>query len=197
MKPAVKPEKNFLTMKRLLSIFGLAVLLAFQACEGPEGPQGLQGPQGPQGLQGAPGAPGVNIVGTTYEATVDFTSENEFGVTLEFPEELVESDVVLTYILWDVVEERPIWRAVPQTIFFQEGPLVYNFDFTQVDIRLFLEGTVNFSALDDVWTQGQIFRIVVVPSDFPDARIDYSDYEAVTKMLGIKDSDFKRIEVKK
>lgn len=184
-------------MRKLTSIFGLAILMAFQACEGPEGPQGQQGPQGPQGQQGAPGAPGVNIVGTTYEATVDFTEEQGWEVILEFPEELVESDVVLTYILWDVVEERPIWRAVPQTIFFPEGPLVYNFDFTQVDIRLFLEGTVDFSTLDEVWTQGQVFRIVVVPSDFPDARIDWTNYEAVTKMLGITDSDFQKIEVKK
>ncbi len=184
-------------MRKLTTIFGLAALMAFQACEGPEGPQGLPGPQGPQGLQGVPGAPGVNIVGTTYEAVVDFTADEDWGVVLEFPEELVESDVVLTYILWDVVEERPIWRAVPQTIFFQEGALVYNFDFTQVDIRLFLEGNIDPALLDNVWTTDQIFRIVVVPSDFPDARIDYSDYEAVTKMLGIKDSDFQKIEVKK
>jgi hypothetical protein len=184
-------------MKRILSIFGLAVLMAFQACEGPEGPQGLQGPQGPQGLQGVPGAPGVNIVGITYEAEVDFTEAGEWGVVLDFPEELVESDVVLTYILWDVVDERPIWRAVPQTIFFPAGPLVYNFDFSTVDIRLFLEGTVDPGTLDNVWTQDQIFRIVVVPSDFPDSRIDWTNYEAVTKMLGITDADFQKLEVKK
>ena len=184
-------------MRKLTSIFGLAILMAFMACEGPEGPQGLQGPQGPQGLQGVPGAPGVNIVGITYEAEVDFSAEEDWGVVLEFPEELVESDVVLTYILWDVVEERPIWRALPQTIFFPEGPLVYNFDFSTVDIRLFLEGTVDPATLEEVWTQGQIFRVVVVPSDFPDSRIDWTNYEAVTKMLGIKESDFQKLEVKK
>ncbi|MBN7811383.1 collagen-like protein [Algoriphagus sp. H41] len=181
-------------MNKILSIFVLIGLVAFQACEGPEGPMG---PQGEQGLQGVPGTPGVNIVGTTYEATVDFTADGGWGVVLAFPEELVESDVILTYILWDVDDERPIWRAVPQTIFFPEGPLVYNFDFTQVDIRLFLEGPLNKATLDDVWTKEQIFRIVVVPSDFPDARIDFTDYEAVTKMLGIKDSDFQKLEVKK
>ncbi|WP_111672383.1 collagen-like triple helix repeat-containing protein [Algoriphagus litoralis] len=187
-------------MRKLSSIFGLILLIAFQACEGPEGPQGVPGPQGPQGLQGvpgAPGAPGVNIVGTTYEAEVDFTAEENWGVVLDFPEELVESDAVLTYILWDVVDERPIWRAVPQTIFFPAGPLVYNFDFSTVDIRLFLEGTVDPASLDDVWTQGQIFRIVVVPSDFPDAKIDWTNYEAVTKLLGIEDSDFQKLAPKK
>jgi tRNA threonylcarbamoyl adenosine modification protein (Sua5/YciO/YrdC/YwlC family) len=108
-----------------------------------------------------------------------------------------ESDVILTYILWDIVQNRPIWRAVPQTVFFPEGTLVYNYDFTQSDVRLFLEGTVDFKSLENVWTQGQVFRIVVVPSDFPNSRIDFSNYEAVTKMLGITDSDFKKIEVKK
>jgi len=184
-------------MQKLTSIFGLALFMAFMACEGPIGPEGPQGIPGPQGQQGAPGAPGVNIVGTTYEAVVDFTEEGAWEAVLEFPEELVESDVVLTYILWDVVEERPIWRAIPQTIFFDEGPLVYNYDFTQIDIRLFLEGNIDFASLDDIWTQDQVFRIVVVPSDFPDARIDFTNYEAVTKMLGISDSDFQKIEVKK
>lgn len=180
-------------MNKIYSMLVLIGLIAFQACEGPEGPIG---PQGPQGLQGVPGTPGVNIVGTTYQAEVDFTEEAGWEVFLEFPEELVESDVILTYILWDVQEGRQIWRAVPQTLFFPGGPLVYNFDFTQVDLRLFLEGTINRSTLDDVWTQGQIFRIVVVPSDFPDARIDWTNYEAVTKMLGITDADFQKIEAK-
>lgn len=181
-------------MRNLTLIFGLAVVLAFQACEGPEGLPGLQGPPGPQGQQGAPG---VNIVATTYEATVDFTAANDWEAFLEFPEELVESDVILTFILWDVVQGRKIWRAVPQTVFFPEGPLVYNFDFTQVDIRLFLEGTIDLKTLDPVWTQDQEFRIVVVPSDFPKGRIDWTNYDAVTKMFGITDAQFRKLEPKK
>ena len=181
-------------MNRILTIFALIGLVAFQACEGPEGPQGLQGEQG---LQGVPGTPGVNIVATTYEATVDFTAEDGWGVVLSFPEELVESDVVLTYILWDVDGEKPIWRAVPQTIFVGSGALVYNFDFTYTDISLFLEGSVDPATLDDLWTKNQIFRIVVVPSDYPDSRIDFTNYDAVTAMLGIKDEDFQKLEIKK
>ncbi|GAA0880768.1 hypothetical protein GCM10009119_37380 [Algoriphagus jejuensis] len=184
-------------MNKILTIFALIGLVAFQACEGPEGPAGPQGDQGIQGTPGAPGAPGVNIVGITYQATVDFTEEGGWGVALDFPEELVESDVVLAYILWDVIDEKPLWRAIPQTIFFNEGPLVYNFDFTQSFIRLYLEGNIDPASLDDVWTKGQVFRIVVVPSDFPDSRIDFTNYEAVTKMLGIKDSDFTDLEVRK
>jgi hypothetical protein len=184
-------------MRNLTLIFGLAVVLAFQACEGPEGLPGLQGPPGPQGPQGQQGAPGVNIVATTYEATVDFTATNKWEAFLEFPEELVESDVVLTYILWDVVQGRKIWRAVPQTVFFPEGPLVYNFDFTRSDIRLFLEGTIDLKTLDAVWTKSQVFRIVVVPSDFPKGRIDWTNYDAVTKMFGITDVQFRKLEPKK
>jgi hypothetical protein len=184
-------------MRNFSSIFGLAILMAFVACEGPEGPQGPQGQQGTQGPQGAPGTPGVNIVGTTYEAEVDFTEAGGWEAILEFPKKLVDSDVILTYILWDVVQNRPIWRALPQTVFFQRGPLVYNYDFTQVDVRLFLDGTIDFKTLENSWTQNQVFRIVVFPSDFPGARIDFNNYEAVTKMLGITDADFKKIEVKK
>ena len=43
--------------------------------------------------------------------------------------------------------------------------LSYNFDFTRTDVKLFLEGTANFDALDSVWTQNVVFRVVVVPAD--------------------------------
>lgn len=183
-------------MKRLLSIFSLLALVVFQACEGPVGPEGPIGPQGPQGIQGAPGQDGVNIVGTTYEAEANFSAENDYGEVFDFPEELFEGDVVLIYRLVGVFEDRPIWRQLPQTVFLEDGILMYNFDFTVLDFALFLDGTTDFSLLGPEWTDEQIFRIVVVPSDFPSGRIDFSDYEAVTTWLNIKEEDFVKITSK-
>jgi hypothetical protein len=40
------------------------------------------------------------------------------------------------------------------------------------------------------WTRGQRFRIVVVPGDFTGSRIDWTDYDAVVKLLGIEEKDF-------
>lgn len=180
-------------MKKLLLVFGLAILFVFQACEGPVGPEGPIGPQGLEGIQGSPGEDGFNFVGTTYEAEATFNTDNDFFNLFEFPEELLEGDVVLVYRLTGVDEDRPIWRQLPQTIFFDEGMLMYNFDFSVRDFGLFLEGTLDFTLLGPEWTDEQIFRIVVVPSDFPSGRIDYSNYEAVMSLLNIQEEDFIRI----
>ncbi|HSF53331.1 MAG TPA: hypothetical protein VLA71_06240 [Algoriphagus sp.] len=178
-------------MKKIFSILTLIGIVAFQACEGPEGPIG---PQGPQGVEGEPG---VNIVSEVFEVTVDFTSENEFEAVFEFDPVLVESDVVLAFIEWERAGQTPIWRALPQTIFFEEGVLMYNHDFTSADFRLFLDGPLDYSLLGTDWTQDQTFRIVVVPGDFTNSRIDFTNYEAVTEMLGIEESDFNKVQLKR
>lgn len=170
-------------MKKILTIFALIGLAAFQACEGPEGPIGPEGPQG---------EPGIVIVGNTYEVEIDFSEANDYMKINTFPEKLVDGDAVLVYRLSAVDNGRDVWRLLPQTYFFNEGVLMYNFDYTIDDYSIFLDGAIDLTILPDQWSTDQIFRIIVVPSDLP-ARIDYSNYDAVTKMLGITDEDFQRI----
>ena len=169
----------------ILALFGMFV---FQACEGPEGPQGI------------PGEPGVNILGTTYEVEMDFTSANNYGEFFDFTEPLVDGDALLVYML----EESPLaegtfgWRLLPQTFYFDEGILVYNFDYTLEDFSIFMDDSpIDFSQLDPYYTTDVVFRVVVVPSDLISARIDYTDYEATMDLLNISDDDFVRIEPKK
>ncbi len=57
-------------------------------------------------------------------------------------------DVTLVYILWDSVNGQDIWRLLPQTVDFNDGDLIYNYDFTQDDVSFFLDGTTNFATLD-------------------------------------------------
>ncbi len=178
-------------MKKLFPLFSLVALFIFQACEGPIGPPGPVGPQGPQGPQGADG---TNIVSEVFEVEVTFTEEDQYSALFLFEPEIFESDVVLAYNLWGVVEDNPIWRALPQSVFFENGILVYNYDFTTADFSLFLDGAIDPSTLGPEWTDNQIFRIVVVPGEFSGARIDWTNYEAVVEFLGLEDSDFKRIE---
>ncbi len=170
-------------MNRILSIFVLIGLVAFQACEGPEGPAGPQGQQG---------EPGLVIVGTTIEETISFTAANDYMEVINFPQPIVDSDAVLVYRLSGVDNGRDLWRLLPQTYFFNEGVLMYNFDYTVSDYSIFLDGAIDPTILPSGWVSNQIFRIIVIPSDFPSGRIDYSDYEAVVKMLGITDEDFKK-----
>lgn len=175
-------------MKRFTTIFSLIALIGFQACEGPVGPQGPIGPQGEDG---------ITIVGEAFEVEVDFTAANDYKEIYEFDPEIYDSDVVLIYIQWEQDNGTPIWRPLPQTVFFQEGVLMYNYDFTRFDFSVFLDGPLDYSLLGDDWTQNQLFRVVIVPADFSTtARIDYADYDAVTKMLGIEEDDFVRLSPK-
>lgn len=169
-------------MKKLYYIFALIGLLAVQGCEGPIGPEGPQG------------EPGIVIVGTTYEVEIDFATANDFSDLFDFPVKLEESDALLIYRLSAVSEGKDVWRQLPQTYFFQEGVLMYNFDYTVDDFSIFLDGAIDFAALPAQWRTDQVFRVIVVPSDFPASRIDYSNYDAVTAMLGITESDFQKIE---
>jgi len=169
-------------MKKLAYTFVLIGMFIFQACEGPIGPEGPIG------------EPGLNIVGTTYEfEKISFNAGNKYAKVINFPAVLEISDVVLIYRLAAVQGDKDVWAQIPQNIYFNEGILNYGFDFTSNDFGLFLDGTIDFNLLGPEWTNDQIFRIVVVPSDFPSARMDYSDYEAVTKMMGIEDEDFIKI----
>jgi hypothetical protein len=89
-----------------------------------------------------------------------------------------------------------IWRLLPQTVFFDEGVLVYNFDFSRVDFAIFLETTFDPALLSNSWTRNQRFRIVIIPADFGSARIDYNDYEGVMDLLQLSEKDFVKLKSK-
>ncbi len=73
---------------------------------------------------------------------------------------------------------EPIWRLLTQTEYFNDGVLVYNYDFTQQSVRFFLDGTIDFNTLDDTWTKNQAFRVVVVPADNIDG-LDTSNFNLI------------------
>ena len=163
-------------MKRILSFISVFALL-LTACEGDPGPPG------PPGFDGQDG---VNIVGQAFEIILDFTPENGYSFIEPYGPnfEVLPSDVTLVYISWEVDGGEDIWRLLPQTEYFADGTLVYNFDFTQNDVRFFLDGTTDFSLLDTSYTHAQVFRVVVVPADNV-GRVDLSDINAVMDMYGI------------
>jgi len=168
-------------MKKLFIVFFSLGMISLQSCEGPAGPAGPPGQDGQDG---------VALESSAFELVdVDFNDGNDYGIVEEYGFEVLPSDVVLVYILWET-DDNEIWRLLPQSVFFEEGVLQYNYDFTDVDVSIFLEGDVNLNTLDQVWTQDQVLRVVVVPATFVDARMDYTDFETVTKMLGLEEDDF-------
>jgi len=171
-------------MKRILSFFTVLALL-LTACEGPMGPPGFDG------LDGLDGLDGEIIASSAFEIEVDFNTGNNFEYIEAYGFEVLPTDVTLVYILWDTDNGQDIWRLTPQTVYFDDGStLVYNFDFTQDDVKFFLDGTTDFNTLDTVWTEDQIFRVVVVPADNIDG-VDVTDINAVLSINNIQSFDFR------
>lgn len=177
-------------MKKSIYIL-FAFILATISCEGPVGPMGPEGPEGPRGPEGPPGVDAVNIEGFTFDyVDVSFTPENNFEEILILPETftMLESDVMVVYLLWEVDQDgNEIWRQLPQTLFSEFGLYMYNFDFTLFDARVFMDGGFDLSLLGDADLLDQIFRIVVVPAQFVEGRhtIDFADYNQVAKALNL------------
>ena len=168
-------------MKRLFSLFTVFALI-FTSCEGP---------QGPPGFDGLDGLDGEIIASSAFEIVIDFNTDNDFEYIEAYGFNVLPSDVTLVYILWDTINGQDIWRLMPQTVYFDNDTnLVYNFDFTQDDVRFFLEGTTDLNTLDDIWTQDQVFRVVVVPADNVDG-IDVSDINAVLSINDIQSVDIR------
>jgi len=167
--------KNFYALLLLVS----AVLVS---CEGSVGPPG---PPGPQGAQGIPGQDG--LLGLVIEVQADFNFGNNFEYFVDLGDiEVYDSDVVVVYRLMEVIDGTDVWEPLPQTIFRGSGILLYAFDYTIFDVRLFLDGTVDFGKLDPIDTDGQIFRIAVIPADFA-KDIDLKKMDNVIKALNVQD----------
>jgi len=144
-------------MKKITVIIMLFVSVFVLSCEGPMGP---------------PGEDGTSLIGTVFEMEGDFTPSNNYKLYFDFPLsfEIYDTDVVLVYILWDVVtvngKQTDVWRLLPQTIVLNEGVIQYNFDYTVNDVKIFLETTIPVNSLLPAETQDQVFRIAVLPADF-------------------------------
>lgn len=177
-------------MKKIQLLPFLLLFLVVAACEtGPVGPVGPSGPQGAQGVDGLPGESGI-----VFEfQDVDIAPPN-YEVFLNFDDnfEGLESDHALVYLLWDIIEDSngdplDVWRQVPQSLLTQNGLLIYNFDFSRVDVRLFLAAEFDLGLLGPLDLDDWIVRVVVIPGDFWGGRtsVDVNDYYAVEKAYGL------------
>lgn len=168
-------------MKRLNILLIMIGIILASCHSGPPGPQGRPGLDGLDGFNGEESF--------VFEYEFSFTAP-DYSQLLLLPEdfEMLDSDVMLAYFLWEVTENgTEVWRALPQTLYFDDGMLAYNYDFTKFDASVFLDGTVNLDGLGANLTDNWIARVVVVPGQFS-GRIDYSDYESVKAYFDLSDS---------
>ncbi|WMN12368.1 collagen-like protein [Marivirga salinae] len=183
-------------MKNLFNfIFAISiVLLGSCTFNGQDGAPGPRGPQGPAGQDGQDGMDGQEAYVFEY-VDITFSATNEYSVILEIPEtfNMLESDKVLVYFLYDYLEQDDldVWRALPQTEFTDHGTLIYNYDFTMFDVALFLDSDFDLNLLGANFTDNWIARVVVVPGQFQNGRtessVDYKDYNAVMEHYNLSD----------
>jgi hypothetical protein len=157
-------------MKNLFILFIALSSIVLTSCEGPEGP---------------PGQDGGLIVAPAFEIELDFNAGNNFEYFEAYGFEIYPYDMTLVYILWEVDNGQDVWRLMPQTVDFEDGILMYNFDFTRTDVRFFLDGSVDFNTLDPSWTQNQVFRVVIVPADNI-GKHNFNDLNTVMEAYNIK-----------
>ncbi|SDS48921.1 hypothetical protein SAMN04515667_2290 [Formosa sp. Hel1_31_208] len=160
-------------MKHISHFILVVTALFMVSCEGEPGPPGPAGP------------PGGLLVSSAFEIEIDFNAQNNYSFIESYGFTVFPSDVTLVYILWDTLDGQDIWRLLPQSVEFDDGTLIYNYDFTQIDVSFFLDGTTNFDALGPEWTQNQVFRVVVIPADNVDS-IDVSNLNIVMQSNGIE-----------
>ncbi|MFT5243304.1 MAG: hypothetical protein ACI8QQ_001234 [Psychroserpens sp.] len=169
-------------MKRILTFISVFTLLL----------TGCQGNQGPPGYDGFDGQDGGVFVASAFEIVIDFNESEGYEFIEPYGFDVFPSDVTLVYIEWETDNGDPIWRLLTQTEYFEDGVLVYNFDFTQQDVRFFLDGTVDLNSLDSVWTQNQAFRVVVIPADNVDG-LDISNLNLIMQVGAIDNFEIRQI----
>ena len=86
-----------------------------------------------------------------------------------------------------------LWSLIPQNFFTDEGTIQYVSAHTFIDVELFIDGNYDLSNLDFGYTDDQIFRFVVVPSDFA-LTVDVTDYNAVMNALNDRNNTTEGLE---
>jgi len=182
-------------MRKLFNLI-LAISIVFLGGCTFNGQDGAPGPRGPQGPPGQDGADGQEAFVFEY-VDLTFSASNEYSQLLELPSDfqMLESDKVLVYFLYDYLEEDDldVWRLLPQTEFTTHGTLIYNYDFTLFDVNVFLDANFDLNVLGASFTDNWIARVVVVPGQFPNGRtadpVDYTDYNAVMEHYDLSEEN--------
>ena len=147
-------------MKKLPLLFTFCAFVLLSSCTGPVGPPGYSG------------------LGQVFEATANFNPGNSYSRLVTFPSDIVvyESDVVLVYLLEDVVDGNiDVWSQLPQTYFLNQGTLLYTFDHTFIDVNIFLDANFNLNTLGSDYTDNKVFRIAIIPAEYANSNLSMDE----------------------
>jgi hypothetical protein len=161
-------------MKKITILLSFLTVL-FISCEGEPGPPGFDGFDGADGL-----------IGSIFEADITFTADDGYEGLVDFPTsiDVLNTDIVIAYILTGEDNGADIWEPLPQTLFFGSDILLYGYDHTTSNIRFFLDGTIDFTTLEPLFTDNVIFRVAILPADAA-TKINTSNFSEVMSALQV------------
>ena len=166
---------------RFLFVF-LSMTLLTTAC-------GDRGPVGPEGPQGPPG-PEIMPIAFEFNATLHPSNDFEFYQSIPNQIKVLEQDVFLAFILEDYIPEDDleVWRKLPVTEFNSKGTLLIDYDFTLIDIRIFIDANYSLNITDSL--EDVLIRAVHIPANFTSKMVsgpsfkDAETFEELEAMIG-------------
>lgn len=135
-----------------------------------------------------------------FELPNETLSKQEDAYTLsatwDFTTPLYDSDNVLVY-RW----QGNSWTLIPVSYPLGGSDMVkYDYDFTRYDVKVYFSANFPVNELSDAeyndFVYRQTFRVVVVPGGFQQ-KMNYSDYNATIKALGLENTPVKTLQLKK
>ncbi|MFV0289819.1 MAG: hypothetical protein ACK5IJ_02820 [Mangrovibacterium sp.] len=133
-----------------------------------------------------------------YECDLLWNSEvGAFASYVEFQSSMLDTDVLLVYLLWENIDGLDVWRPLPQTTYTEFGPMTYSYDFTMGDATFYLTTSFDPNEVNDADIYRQIFRTVAVPASFVLAHQDVvKNYDSLMTKLEDSDVSFRVVDVK-
>lgn len=185
-------------MKRIFSLALVSCFVLTSCSSDDPGPRGPEGPPGPPGDDG--------LIGTVFEVDGDFNAGNDYSLFRTYSDftdvEVFETDVVQVYLHVGqdtAVEGDPLdlWRALPQTFYEGEGTVIYNYDFTFIDVNIFLDSNLDLGSLGPEFTDNQLFRVAIIPASVfaKNQNLDINNYQEVMSTLKIQEEDIPVLEL--
>lgn len=168
-------------MKKIFLFLAATGIISLSSCEGPEGP---------------PGPTGYTAESEVFEVNTSFTPSNNYSQIYALNPNILPSDNILVYELYDVQDGFDTWALLPQIYYFPEGQAQYNYNFSYDQFTLLIDADFDLSLLPANFTQNKIFRIVVVPGYFSKESVDIKNYDAVIEALKLEGKPIKQIDLK-
>ncbi len=175
-------------MKNIFLFLTFTSAILFTSCEGDPGP---------------PGPAGGLLYAEVFEVSVNnYQYDPQFNQLYSqlygFPVTVYESDAVLAYRLSGtdntISPPADIWTQLPQSVFYKYGTrdfFQYNFNHSFIDLQFTIEGNFPLQNIDVSDATNQIFRVVVVPSEYANTNLSMED---LMQMVQNGNGEFRRIE---